>query len=107
MVLSNAQRQKAYREKLKAIARGDMIGEQVQEAMQKAIEAMWSVDCRCGADDFKSLEEMQTFYVANPKELERIVLEQAEYLNELEGDEVAAIKRASAIYNAVALRGSE
>jgi hypothetical protein len=107
MVLSNAQRQKAYREKLKAIARGEMIGEQVQEAMQKAIEAIWSVDCRDGADDFKSLEEMQSFYVANPKELERIVLEQAEYLDELEDDDAAAITRAAAIYHAVALRGLE
>lgn len=41
MVLSNAERQKRYREKLKAAARGEAVVEQVRAAIQAAFLAIW------------------------------------------------------------------
>lgn len=42
MALTNAERQRRYRQKLKARASGAAIGEQVREAAERAIAALWA-----------------------------------------------------------------
>ena len=42
MAMSNADRQRRYRQKLKARASGDALGDRVREAVERAIAALWS-----------------------------------------------------------------
>jgi hypothetical protein len=42
MAMSNAQRQRRYRQKLKARASGDALGDRVREAVERAVAALWA-----------------------------------------------------------------
>ncbi len=42
MAMSNADRQRRYRQKLKARASGDALGDRVREAIERAIDALWA-----------------------------------------------------------------
>jgi len=42
MAMSNADRQRRYRQKLKARASGDALGDRVRDAVERAIAALWS-----------------------------------------------------------------
>jgi hypothetical protein len=42
MALTNAERQRRYRQKLKARASGDALGDRVRDAAERAIHALWS-----------------------------------------------------------------
>lgn len=42
MAMSNAERQRRYRNKLKARASGEALGEQARDAVERAIAALWS-----------------------------------------------------------------
>ena len=42
MALSNAERQRRYRQKLKARASGDALGDRVRDAVERAIAALWA-----------------------------------------------------------------
>lgn len=42
MAMSNAERQRRYRQKLKARASGDALGERVADAVDRAIAALWA-----------------------------------------------------------------
>lgn len=41
MAMSNAERQRRYRQNLKARASGDALGERVRDAAERAIDALW------------------------------------------------------------------
>jgi len=41
MAMTNAERQRRYRQKLKSRASGEALGEQVQSAVERAIAALW------------------------------------------------------------------
>jgi len=42
MPMSNAQRQRRYRQKLKARAAGDALGDRAREAVERAVAALWA-----------------------------------------------------------------
>jgi hypothetical protein len=42
MAMSNAQRQRRYRQKLKARASGDALGDRAREAVERAVAALWA-----------------------------------------------------------------
>jgi len=42
MAMSNAERQRRYRQKLKARASGDALGDRVREAAERAVAALWA-----------------------------------------------------------------
>jgi hypothetical protein len=42
MAMSNAERQRRYRQKLKARASGDALGDRVRDAVERAIDALWA-----------------------------------------------------------------
>ncbi|MEO0033080.1 MAG: hypothetical protein RIS94_2838 [Pseudomonadota bacterium] len=42
MAMTNAERQRRYRQKLKARASGDAVGDQARMAVERAIQALWS-----------------------------------------------------------------
>lgn len=42
MALSNAERQRRYRQKLKARASGDALGDRVRDAVDRAVAALWA-----------------------------------------------------------------
>lgn len=48
MALTNAQRQRRYRQRLKARASGDALGEQARLAVDRAVEALWGFRQRPG-----------------------------------------------------------
>lgn len=48
MALTNAERQRRYRQRLKARASGDALGEQARAAVDRAVEALWSFRQRPG-----------------------------------------------------------
>lgn len=48
MAMTNAERQRRYRQKLKARASGDAIGDQARDAVERAILALWAFHERPG-----------------------------------------------------------
>jgi hypothetical protein len=42
MALSNAERQRRYRQKLKARASGDALGDRARDAAERAVQALWA-----------------------------------------------------------------
>jgi hypothetical protein len=42
MAMSNAERQRRYRQKLKARASGDALGDRVRDAVERAVVALWA-----------------------------------------------------------------
>lgn len=48
MALSNAERQRRYRQKLKARASADAAGEQARAAVERAVQALWAFHQRPG-----------------------------------------------------------
>lgn len=48
MALSNADRQRRYRQRLKARASGEALGEQARAAVERAIKALWQFRQRPG-----------------------------------------------------------
>ena len=42
MAMSNADRQRRYRQKLKARASGDALGDRVRDAVERAVAALWA-----------------------------------------------------------------
>jgi hypothetical protein len=42
MAMTNAERQRRYRQKLKARASGDALGDRVREASDRAVAALWA-----------------------------------------------------------------
>ena len=42
MAMSNAERQRRYRQKLKARAAGDALGDRVRDAAERAVAALWA-----------------------------------------------------------------
>lgn len=42
MAMTNAERQRRYRQRLKARASGDALGEQARDAVERAVLALWS-----------------------------------------------------------------
>lgn len=69
MVLSNAERQARYRERLKAAARGEMLPEMVAEALDAAFNVVWALHHR---ENYGGLEEFADAaawkeWIADPK----------------------------------------
>lgn len=42
MAMTNADRQRRYRQKLRSLASGDALGDRVNEAVERAVAALWS-----------------------------------------------------------------
>ena len=72
MALSNAERQRRYRQKLKARASSDAAGEHARTAAERAVQALWSFHQRPGPGgiDWSAIDGCTTL-AAYRSELER------------------------------------
>lgn len=112
MVLSNAERQKRFRQRLKARAAGADLGEQAQAAVEGGFAAIWSVLARNadtiggGPDTFPDLLAFQRYHANAPAEALREFEGwlDPEWESDMSDDERAAVERAAVIYRAALLK---
>lgn len=76
MALTNAERQRRYRQKLKSRASGEAAGEVVRNLVDRTIEALWSARARGGTSrlaatvpDTLSLDEFRGYLARQPDAL--------------------------------------
>lgn len=109
MVLSNAERQKRYRQRLKAAARGGDLPERVRTAVDQALDAVWTIAKREGDgsfDEFPSLGALKADMASGRDPAGEALKILAAWAGSENGkpDELAAIERAIGIVEAVLLR---
>jgi len=111
MALSNAERQRRYRQKLKARAAGDALADRVREAAERAVLALWAFHerpsptglCWADVDGCTSLE----VYRAELQRVPDLLVQTCRaFLPDCDGllaDEAAAIRMVVAIADALHL----
>lgn len=106
MVLSNAERQKRYRQRLKAAARGDDLAERVRLALDAAFQVAWGALKRGGFGDVDDCPDWQAL---RDSLAGATIIELRETFDHLEDHanserEIAALRTALAVIDAVLLR---
>lgn len=102
MVLSNAERQKRYRQRLKESASPDALGNRAREAVDHAIAALWAIITRPdaegrrdgAADDLESMADFRAQLAATVDSGSDLVAYCRSYLafpDDLTADEVRAL----------------
>jgi hypothetical protein len=110
VVLSNAERQRRFRQRRNAAAKGERLGEMAREAMDAAISAVWAIINRPSADGqkwavkdrFADLEEWRVYWAKTArsgglKELRKAFSGYGEDANE---EERGALERAIEVLDA-------
>lgn len=113
MVLSNAERQRRYRQRLKAKVRGDDLPERVAAVINEALAATWAIAHREGWADFEEFTSLDDYVgLITTSKYQKHNGHIVEHLREMfipikdEGtdEERASIDRALEVLDAVTLR---
>lgn len=112
MVLSNAERQRRYRERLKAQAAGIDLVERAREAMNAAIKVAWAIGKRFDWADFDEFATLDDWinHLRDSKAWKRENVGDhlrqtfSEYLEDAEDGQREVLQRAIDLLDAVTLR---
>jgi len=121
MVLSNAERQERYRQRLKAAARGDDLGERARKLIEDALAVIWALDAEGlsygyeGIAKVDSVEALKAVLVApwfvrhNGKPAESLRQYFAAYVDDdgASPEQRETLRRAVALFDAVSLADVE
>ena len=111
MPLSNAERQRRYRQKLKSRASGDALGDRAREASERAVAALWAFHERptpsglswSDIDGCTSLEAYRSELQRSPNNLLQACRAFVPDFEGLTDDEARAIQTVIDIYDALRL----